>query len=176
MVLTKKATDILKIFWCSGCQCSWIGCGLPGHGSVLTLKNRQSSYSKSGKKIAKSETLHKLKIALKCFQECFVLVLVKDFISTSVLSSYFALSMEGWLWKEVFQWGASPPSSRKGEERRGSLDPAEEQPVGGHVGLPAPFPTLVFHPSRVAGCLLRVSAKIGWWSMVGRPSSLQADR
>lgn len=63
VVLITKATDHLK--WCSDYWCSWIGCGLPGHGNVWTFKNRQSSYSKSGKKIAKSETLNKLKIACK---------------------------------------------------------------------------------------------------------------
>lgn len=42
---------------------------------------------------------------------------------------------------------------------RGSLDPTEEQPAGGHVGLPAPFPTLVFQPSRAASCSLGFQPK-----------------
>lgn len=45
-------------------------------------------------------------------------------------------------------------------QRRGSLDPKEEQPAGGHLGLLPPFLTLVSQPSRAAGCLLKVSANI----------------
>lgn len=138
MVLTKKATDHLK--WCSDCWRSWIGFGLPGHGNALELKIRQSSFSKSGKNYQNLKLSTSWKFQAKYSQACFVLVLVKDSISTSVLSFCFALNMEGWLWKEALQWRAYPPSSPEAEERQlGSRrGPACRWPCGAAGPLPHP--------------------------------------
>lgn len=91
MVLITKATDNLKQY--SGCWCSWIGCGLPGHGNILILKIGKA-HIKNQEKISKIWTLHKLKIAWKINPAMFALVLVNNSISTSVLSCYFALNMQ----------------------------------------------------------------------------------
>lgn len=121
MVLIKKATDHLKQY--SGCwwSCWWIGCGLPGHGNVLTLK--------IGKvQIQNQEKISKIwdsPQAENCMKNTFSNVLLWCWWMTPFQHQSFPATLHR-TWKAVFE---RRPSNGEHHllhplrQRRGSLDP-----------------------------------------------------